>query len=726
MSNSIELVQIGRFDTGIFDENAAEIPAYDPISQRLFVVNGGNETIDVLDLSNPGDPTFLFAIDPTNFDVSPNSVDINNGLVAIAAENDNPQEPGEVLLFDTDGNFLNSTTVGVLPDSLTFTPDGQRIVVANEGEPDEDNPTIDPEGSISIIDVSNGVDNLGIATADFTAFSGQEDELRAQGVRIVPDRTFPEDAEPEFIAVSADSTTAFVTLQENNTVAVVDLAAAEVTELQPLGTQDFSQSVQLDPSDEDGGINLQNLPVQGFFQPDAIATYEVNGELYYVTANEGDARDEDENIEDLILDPDAFPNAAELQQEENLGRLEASSIDGDVDGDGDIDQLFIFGGRSFSIRDRNGNIVFDSGDQFANIIAEQIPELFNSEGTIDTFDERSNDAGSEPEAIEIGEIDGRFYAFIGLERVGGVIVYDITNPTEAQFVQYINPIDEATGNAIDLGPEDLEFISAEDSPNSQPLVAVANAVTGTTTIYQINVPGLLIEGTDDNDLLEGGTGDDTINGAEGNDTIIAGAGNDLIAGGDGNDNIRSGPGNNSVFGGDGNDTIIGGEDNDLIEAGEGNDLLFGLAGSDTLAGGEGNDIFQIDLESGGGSMIIDTEGDELLLITSDASLEVIVEIADSLEIDGDKNIAPDADFSLADLELSNPGQGFIGLGQNDNDLVIDINQDGIIEITNDLTISNFFSSSGVERGDGFIEQINNLSGSSIISFFSGDFEFDDD
>ena len=549
MTNSIKLTQIGRFDTGIFDESAAEIPAYDPLSQRLFVVNGETKNVDVLDLSDPSNPTFLFAIDNTNLGGSPNSVDINNGIVAIAVENNNTQAPGELLFFNADGNLLNSVTIGALPDSLTFTPDGKKILVANEGEPNEDDPTIDPKGTVSIIDISQGVNNAQVTTVDFTAFDGQEDQLRSQGVRIFPDKTFSQDVEPEYIAVSADGTTAFVTLQENNTVAVIDIESGVVTDLQPLGVQDYSQgSIKIDVSDKDGKINLQNQPVFGLFQPDTIATYQVNGKDYYVTANEGDSRNEDVRIEDLVLDPIAFPNAAELQKPENLGRLEASIIDGDPDGDGDIDKLFIFGGRSFSIHDSQGNLVFDSGDQFARIIAEQTPQIFNSAGTIDTFDKRSDNKGSEPEAVELGEIDGRMYAFIGLERVSGVMVYDITNPNQAQFIQYLNPLD-AEGNSLDLGPEGLEFISAENSPNGQPLLAVANALSGTTAIYQINVPGLDIKGTDGNNNLNGGTGNDTIDGGNGNDFIDAKLGDDVVSGGDGND------------------TIIGGQSNDIIKGG---------------------------------------------------------------------------------------------------------------------------------------------------------------
>ena len=693
MPNSIQLTQIGKFDTGLFDKDAAEIPAYDPISQRLFVVNGETRNVDVLDLSDPSNPTFLFAIDNANLGGSPNSVDIKNGIVAIAVENDNIQAPGQVLFLDADGNIFNSVTVGALPDNLTFTPDGKKILVANEGELNEDNPENDPDGSISIIDISNGVDNPTVTTVDFTAFNGQEDELRSQGIRIFPDKTFGQDAEPEYISVSADGKTAFVTLQENNTVAVIDIETGVVTDLQPLGVQDYSQgAIKIDVNDKDGQINLQNKPVFGLFQPDTIATYEINGETYYVTANEGSARDEDVRIKDLKLDPTAFPNAAELQQPENLGRLQASSIDGDIDGDGDIDKLFIFGGRSFSIRDSQGNLVFDSGDQFARIIAEQTPQLFNSGGTINTFDQRSDNKGAEPEAVEIGEIDGRIYAFIGIERVGGVMVYDVTNPTDAQFVQYINPLDEE-GNALDLEPEGLEFISAENSPNGQPLLAVANALSGTTTIYQIQVPGLLIEGAEDNEQLNGGTGNDTIDGGKGNDTIIGGAGDDTIDGGKGND------------------TIVGGKGDDLIKAGQGNDLLYGVGGSDTLVGGKGNDFFQIDLVSGGGSQIRDRDGNETLLITNNIPVGVLTSIEGS-EIDELNNT------NLAEINLSAPKQGVIGLGKEDSNLIIDLNQDGILTAANDLTINKFFNRSGTGEGSGFIEEINNLKGEDILEFFT--------
>ncbi|MEM8674575.1 MAG: choice-of-anchor I family protein [Cyanobacteria bacterium P01_G01_bin.67] len=488
MNNSIELTPIGLFDTGIFDDGAAEIPAFDAVSQRLFVTNGANDTIDALDLSDPSNPTLAFAIDITPFGGGVNSVAVSDGILAAAIESDPATELGSVVFFDSDGNLLNQVTAGSLPDQVTFSPDGTKVLVANEGEADEDDPSINPPGSVSIVDIADGLDNATVATASFEAFDGQEAELQSRGIRIFPDVSVSEDVEPEFITVSGDSSTAFVALQENNAIAVVDIESSEVVELQPLGAIDFS-SVAIDASDVNG-IEIVNQPVFGLFQPDSIDSYEVDGETFIVTANEGDSRDEEVDVVDIELDPEAFPNAAELQTPEEIGNLEVSSIDGDLDGDGDFDQLFAYGSRSFSIRDSKGNIVFDSGDDFERITAELVPEIFNSNGDVESFDERSNDSGPEPEGLVVGEIEGRTFAFIGLERTGGIMVYDVTVPAESKFVQYINPLDAETGDAENIAPEGLAFISAEDSPNGSPLLAVANEISGTTSIFEINADAL--------------------------------------------------------------------------------------------------------------------------------------------------------------------------------------------------------------------------------------------
>lgn len=578
---NIQLQPIGRYETGIFDEGAAEISAYDPISNRLFVVNGFSQAIDVLDLSDPQNPAKLFEIDITALGASPNSVAIKNGIVAVAIEADPATEPGTVAFFDPDGNLLNSVTVGSLPDMLAFTPDGKTVLVANEGEPGD---TTDPEGSVSIIDLSGGVENATVTTADFSAFNGKEDQLRRRGIRIFPDKMASEDFEPEYIAVSEDGKTAFVTLQENNAVAVLDLKQGKIKDIQPLGFKDWSQSSQLDASDQDGGINLKNYPLLGLYQPDAIATFSAKGKTYYITANEGDTRDENARVADLTLDPTAFPNAAELQLPENLGRLNVSTIDGDVDGDGDYDKLYTYGGRSFSIWDSRGKQVFDSGDAIARITADLTPELFNANNSDPAeFDKRSDDKGAEPEGVTIGVVGGKTLAFIGLERAGGgVLVYDVSNPHQPEFIQYAR----FDG---DIAPEGLTFVSAEESSSGKPLLVVTNEVSGTTTIYEVEVPPTT--GTSGDDILEGTADADVIDGGDGNDRIRGERGNDSLFGGSGNDKISGQEGDDTLLGGFGNDTLYGEAGDDVIDGGDGNDFILAWKGNDTVSGGDGSDTF---------------------------------------------------------------------------------------------------------------------------------------
>lgn len=927
---AINLTPIGTFETGVFDEGAAEIVAYDASSDRLFVINSDATTVDILDVSDPTTPTLISQINATDFGDGANSVAVNDGIVAVAIEGEAVDANGQVVFFDTDGNVLNNVTVGILPDMVTFSPDGTKVLTANEGEPNDDY-TIDPEGSVSIIDISGGVENATVANADFTAFNDQQVALENRGLRIFgPNATVAQDVEPEYITVPNNST-AYVSLQENNALAVVDLENAEVLDILPLGFKDhskglptleefpisnelleanplptpdgasdiplgglsglfyegtdedgnlqfithpdrgpdlgsedtdsdgendvrvfalpdfqptlyrfdfnpengeititetigltradgtpltglpnlegddsdrqgaeqledgtiqtidfdpfgadmegvvvnpadgtfwtvdeyrpsiyhfetdgtlieryvpqgtdpdpdddvtygaetlpeaylsardnrgfeavsldtdegilyafiqtplgndgtgefnsdvsanssvirmlgidpadgtpvaeyvyllenpafsegnidkigdatyagdgkffvierdsgtnptsgkavyeinlsgatnvlgqtfegttleqldadglaaadirpvsktevtnlaslgylpsdkpeglallddgslavlndndfepedkdtslgivsFDKSNQLDASDEDG-INLQNIPSFGMLQPDSIDSFTVGEQAYIITANEGDARDydtfsEEASLEDLLndglldLDDDNTVDTGDtvistgetvndLLAEDRLGEIDFTNATGDIDGDGLIEQLYNYGGRSFSIFDEFGNLVFDSGDEFERITAELIPNDFNSDNDEnDSFDSRSDAKGPEPEAVVTGEVNGTPYAFIGLERVGGIMVYDLSNPSAPEFVQYVNnrnfrddngdPIpvqldDESVNPAVgDLGPEGFDFISAEDSPTGEPLLAVGNEVSGTTTIYSV-------------------------------------------------------------------------------------------------------------------------------------------------------------------------------------------------------------------------------------------------
>jgi hypothetical protein len=293
-----------------------------------------------------------------------------------------------------------------------------------------------------------------------------------------------------------------VTLQENNALGIIDLTTGEVTRLAGLGFKDHRAAGSgLDPSDRDaaanGGINIENWPVFGMYQPDAIAAFKYKSETFLLTANEGDAREylgapgyvEEARIGSLLLDPLVFPNAATLKMNANLGRLNVSKASGDPDRDGDYDALYAFGARSFSILTADGERVYDSGDDIERITAQAFPTFFNASNTNNTFDDRSDNKGPEPEGVTVGKAYGRNYAFIGLERIGGVMVYEVTNPRQPEFIQYINNRNflapTNTAAAKDLGPEGLHFISADDSPTGKPLLVVANEISGTTTVYEV-------------------------------------------------------------------------------------------------------------------------------------------------------------------------------------------------------------------------------------------------
>jgi hypothetical protein len=925
----ISLVPLGTYDAGGL--GSAEIVAYAPGSRRLFVVNAATSTVDILDVRNPRAPAKVHTIDTSALG-SPNSVAVHDGLVAVAIQSDPKTDPGHVAFYKTNGQLIVTVRAGALPDMLTFTPDGDHVLVANEGEPSGyGTGHVDPPGSISIIPIPKHPWHLtrltdeDVRTVSFARFDGQEASLRATGIRIYgPGATASQDFEPEYIAVSADSRKAYVTLQENNAIAEIHIASARVTALRALGFKPWNEPPQtlaqyewthrpsigataagqklslggfsglayegttddgklrfithtdrgpngeptginrpfllpqfnprivrftldpkdgefeitqqialrhsdgrplsgvsntalsadpnqpyndevpvdlrnqvipldplggdfegvvvdadgsfwmadeyrpaiyhfgksgrlierlipigthaaagvpvpapgtagkfgtevlpaviaqrrqnrgmeaiaiqdgkvygfvqspirnpaslgnaalnamqsvrivefdpatratrqflyimdnppstgpddtradkigdavaipgggfliverdddatpedpvdtitkkvyaasiagatdisalgnfdvgggvmktvdqmnatelaavgvtpatktlhadlaeagysgvekveglalletgqlallndndfgvaqivinpatgtftlapgyvpedvvlgivnapgLDASDRDDAVNIRSWPVFGMYEPDAIASFQARGRNYLITANEGDARDwpglsEEARVGSLTLDPTAFPEASTLRANANLGRLNVTRTLGDTDGDGDFDELYTLGGRSFSIWSTDGSLVFDSSGEFEHVVAARNPEFFNASNDDRTFDSRSDNKGPEPEAVAVGTLDKRTYAFIGLERMGGIMIYDITNPTSPVFVDYVNnrefAADPATSEAAkDLGPEGVIFISAKDSPTHKAMLVVANEVSGTVTLYGV-------------------------------------------------------------------------------------------------------------------------------------------------------------------------------------------------------------------------------------------------
>ncbi|MEL6535232.1 MAG: choice-of-anchor I family protein [Bacteroidota bacterium] len=583
---------------GDFDDGATEIIAYDPTTQQVFSTNGSQKSLDIFDVSDPTDISLVKSVAFGELGDAAQSVSFSNGIVAVALGADNTQDNGKVVFYDTDGMLLASVEVGALPDMLTFTPDGSKVLVACEGEPSDDY-TVDPEGTIAVIDIPedvSGIAQSAVTLLDFNSFNDQKAALIQSGVRIFGgttpysvasfsagndddadtltlsaitggmitsgdwitldsdntdadadfvrlyqvdeviedsilvfttefdlDRddddvveegtnvdnpasqwtvyhndasaTVSEDLEPEYIAVSPDGTEAWATLQENNAVAVISLGDPyEITDIIPLGTKDHSEGDNgIDGTDNNEAINIATYPLNGMYMPDAIASYEIDGATYYFTANEGDAREydgmfEEISIEDMTLDETVFADFPDLQDDDTqVGDLNATVMNGDTDGDGDFDAIWIYGARSFSVWNGDG-LVWDSGDDFEQITAQEFPDHFNSSNDdASEIDNRSDNKGPEPEAITVGEFNGVPYAFIALERIGGVMVYDVSDPADPEYITYVNNRDFNFDdeNAKDLGPEDVKFISPENSPTDDALLIVSNEVSGTITIFEV-------------------------------------------------------------------------------------------------------------------------------------------------------------------------------------------------------------------------------------------------
>lgn len=467
--DAFTMAEIGSIDIG--DLGAAEITTYDPLTKRLFVVNNsGTNKIDVLDISNPAKPVYLQSISLGAYGGFVNSLDVHNGKLAAAIEAAVKTDAGKVVVFNTsDYSEVKVIPVGSLPDMVTYSPDGKYILTANEGEPN-DNYSIDPLGTVSIITVPD----YSVTTIDFSAFASSQATLAAQGLRVFGvGNNFAKDMEPEYVTVSADSKTAWVTLQENNGIAQIDLTAKRFTKVMPLGFKHYGlDTYKMDLSDRDNIIAFNKTwNVKGMFQPDAIAVVQSDIPLLF-TANEGDAREysaltEAKRIKDVTLDPLAFPNASVLRQDANLGRLNITTTKGDTDGDGDFDELYSFGARSFSIWNGNtGALVYDSKNDLD--IAAAAAGLYD--------DGRSDDKGAEPEGLATGKIGDRTILFVGLERADAVALYDITYPYYPVFIKLM-----ACGDA----PEGILFIPAGKSPNGKSLLVASSENDGMVKLYSV-------------------------------------------------------------------------------------------------------------------------------------------------------------------------------------------------------------------------------------------------
>ncbi len=486
--NGNKLTKLGSYNSGI--EAGSEISAFDSSTKKLFITNGATNKIDVINLSDVQSPKLLTSIDMSSYGNGIQSVAVKDEKVAIAVgSKDKTGQKGKVVILNTkDYSLISQTQVGYLPDMLTFNTDGSKIIIANEGEPIATNGIYqDVEGSVGIITLANTTkndDSAGYFDLNFSSVN-LTNAQDGTSVRLggTPSNNQSLDIEPEYISI--DDKFAYVTLQENNALAKINLDSNSFEFVKSFGSKDYETANKID-IEEYGAIKLKNYQgLKALYMPDAISSYSFGGSTYLVTANEGDGREYLDNNGSTVFIDEVKISKLKLDSTISSSYITDNDLKvlkdfGDLDNDGDYEQLYGFGARSFSIWDDSGNLVWDSGYAFSQLVAKYEPKLFNQDNG--EIDGRSGNKGVEPEAITVGVIDGKTYAFIGLERQSAIIIYDISNPFQPIFIDYIS-----THIQGDVSPEGLIFIPASKSSNGKNLLIVSFEISGSTAIYEINL-----------------------------------------------------------------------------------------------------------------------------------------------------------------------------------------------------------------------------------------------
>ena len=469
----------------------AEIVKYNKFNQTMYLVSGATQAIHVVSLADLStsehvdlDATKIITLaslgisdagDITSVDVSPNGQEI-----AVAIQHQEYDQNGYIVRLDAEGNFISKTTAGVQPDMITYTPDGTMILVANEGEPRNGygKDIVDPKGTITALDIAANE----ATEIDFTAFDSSVARQALVDKNVILKKgTAPSvDLEPEYITVDNNSLTAYVSLQEANSIASIDLTTKQVKRIDSLGFKDYSTGAnKIDLYKKDKTINIENNDsFLGVYMPDGISSYEVNGKTYLLTANEGDSREWGEycnEVEEKYVSPYS-------DEQSKIVTIDTS----DYDGFDDLSKNYLFGGRSFSIIDADTmTMVSDSHADFEEITAKLLPDYFNCSNDDISFKDRSGKKGPEAEDVKMMMIDGKATAFIGLERIGGVMMYDISNPANPTYSDYINLRNFSDDIAGSVSPEGLCAISSKDSPTNKPMLLVANEVSGDVNVIEV-------------------------------------------------------------------------------------------------------------------------------------------------------------------------------------------------------------------------------------------------
>jgi len=502
-------------------EGSGEIATFHPGSKRIFATNGVKNAIDIFDISNVAAPKKVGSLSLSPYGNDVTSVAAGRDVVVAAvlvtetfSATGAPSTPnGKLVVFDTNGKVLSSPDIlGVLPDSVTFAPNGTTALVAIEGQPvcAKDDPATtakedtdylkasDPEGGVSIVDLTNPAAPV-VKFAGFKQFNVAQ--MKAKGIAVSSVvNNVAKDFEPEFIT-AVDNKYAYVTIQEANAIGKLDIEAASFESV----TRAFESKLSVtarDTSDRDSGAGPRNYAnVVGASQPDAIASFKVGSGHYFVTANEGDAREytclnDDQRGSSLKVDSRRFPNWSTLSASAALGRAKVNPTIGDRDGDGDIDTIHLRGSNSMTMY-RNGIALWDSGellDQIqikafgvANINGSH--SLSSDKSTMNYVgQDRSDDKGSEPEGVAVGMVGNTRVAILGLERMTALAVFDITQPRSPVFQEWLQMLPAKATPAKDVkhwSPEGIVFVPADKSPSGKALIITSYELSGSISIHQI-------------------------------------------------------------------------------------------------------------------------------------------------------------------------------------------------------------------------------------------------
>ncbi|XP_046549457.1 mesenchyme-specific cell surface glycoprotein-like [Haliotis rubra] len=454
-------------------------------------------------------------------------VEFCGGYIFTALDNRTERANGKMIVFRYNPatkqiNEVLQVQVGAIPDMVKPTRDCSKIIVAVEGEAYEYPPNhiIDPPGLVVIVNFPSGVGgNTIISTLNFERFNERVPFLEQSGVRHVyreNNNPFSNDVEPEYVAINADDTKAYIMLQENNAVATVDLETETISEVYGLGYKNWT-SLKLDPSDRDGGANMNSYTVYGMYQPDSFVHFQFKGGNYLVMANEGDAKVyeygayqwSEEERGSKVAPQDLynidFTTQQQLSDNSKLGRLKFGVSPSERDSQGFLKAMFTYGGRGWSIRRAEDmSLIYDSGNDVADRTLQQQFDLFNCElddendRPYNSFDMRSDNKGAETEDVTVGEIDGYTLFFVANERPGTIMTYSVKDDLSHPKFQHIySGIPETWGRTwqqmyddwdlTEIDCEDNKFVPASESPTGKPILFAGGSVSGTVSILEVEL-----------------------------------------------------------------------------------------------------------------------------------------------------------------------------------------------------------------------------------------------